>query len=118
MRRFIFLLFVFMLPMALSAQSHRITRKSSSETKTNQRKPQVVENTVKKTVPKLEVTDRTLSNKKLTEFDKQHELARMGDSEAQRYVGYCYQYGKGVKQNAENAFYWYNKAAQNGNHEA
>lgn len=107
MKKYIFLLFVISLPIAMSAQSHSITRK-----------PQTKENVVKKNITKRDVSEKSTSDKKLTEFDKQHELARMGDSEAQRYVGYCYQYGEGVYQSAVSAFYWYNKAAQNGNLEA
>jgi len=58
--------------------------------------------------------------KLLHERDKKHPIrafewfmvaAKQGHAEASYYVGYYYQYGKGVPQNLEEAVNWYQKAA-------
>lgn len=41
--------------------------------------------------------------------------AKAGDTDAQTYLGICYQEGNGVQQNKEQALYWYDKAAAKGN---
>jgi TPR repeat protein len=40
--------------------------------------------------------------------------AQKGDATAQRVLGYCYQYGRGVKQDYAKAVEWYCKAAEQG----
>ncbi|GBB88238.1 hypothetical protein RclHR1_01480003 [Rhizophagus clarus] len=45
---------------------------------------------------------------------KYFESARKGEPIAQYNLGYCYQYGKGVAINYDEAFKWYSKSANNG----
>jgi TPR repeat protein len=45
------------------------------------------------------------------EFQAQLKLAKEGDAHAQAYIGYCYASGKEVKQDYDQAFIWYQKAA-------
>ncbi|CAB4398201.1 unnamed protein product [Rhizophagus irregularis] len=45
---------------------------------------------------------------------KYFESARKGDSIAQYNLGYCYQYGKGIAIDYNEAFKWYTKSANNG----
>ncbi|MDR0872547.1 MAG: sel1 repeat family protein [Prevotellaceae bacterium] len=40
------------------------------------------------------------------------EKANAGDAEAQFYLGHCYEYGKGIATNYEQAAFWYKKAAE------
>lgn len=42
------------------------------------------------------------------------KAAAQGHSEAQSWLGYCYQFGKGVKQDYSQAAYWYRKSAEQG----
>lgn len=46
------------------------------------------------------------------------KAAKQGDDNAQRRLGWCYAYGKGVKEDYEKAFEWYEKSAVQGNAEA
>ena len=41
--------------------------------------------------------------------------AERGDARAQAYLGFMYQYGRGVPQNYGLAIYWYRRAAEQGN---
>jgi TPR repeat protein len=41
--------------------------------------------------------------------------AERGDARAQAYLGFMYQYGRGVAQNYALAVYWYRRAAEQGN---
>jgi TPR repeat protein len=41
--------------------------------------------------------------------------AERGNARAQAYLGFMYQYGRGVPQNYERAQYWYRRAAEQGN---
>ena len=43
------------------------------------------------------------------------ERAEQGHADAQAYLGYCYDVGKGVTQDYAQAVYWYQKAAEQGN---
>jgi len=45
-------------------------------------------------------------------------MAKRGDFDAQFSVGAAYEYGRGVKKDLKQAFYWYKKAASNGHHRA
>ncbi len=45
-------------------------------------------------------------------------MAKRGDFDAQFSVGAAYEYGRGVKRDLKQAFYWYKKAASNGHHRA
>ncbi len=45
-------------------------------------------------------------------------MAKRGDFDAQFSVGAAYEYGRGVKKDLKQAFYWYKKAAGNGHHRA
>jgi TPR repeat protein len=42
-------------------------------------------------------------------------LAEAGNAAAQTYLGYMFQYGRGVPQNYTEAAYWYRRAAEQGN---
>ena len=42
-------------------------------------------------------------------------MAEQGDTEAQYTLGYYYEDGIGVKEDKEKSFYWYKKAAEQGN---
>ena len=48
-------------------------------------------------------------------MEKLLTLAKSGDSEAQLKLGLSYLTGRGIEKNSEQAFYWYNQAALNGN---
>jgi TPR repeat protein len=41
--------------------------------------------------------------------------AERGDARAQAYLGFMYQYGRGVPQNYTLAYYWYRRGAEQGN---
>ncbi|CAB4430233.1 unnamed protein product [Rhizophagus irregularis] len=56
----------------------------------------------------------TQDKKEKEEFYKHLKLAIAGDSMALFYVGYCYQYGKGISKNEIKAFEWYTKSANAG----
>ena len=45
-------------------------------------------------------------------------LAEQGDSDAQRYLGCCYEYGDGVTKDLAKAVEWYRKSAEQGNADA
>lgn len=45
-------------------------------------------------------------------------MAKRGDFDAQFSVGAAYEYGRGVRRDMKQAFYWYKKAASNGHHRA
>jgi TPR repeat protein len=47
-----------------------------------------------------------------------HKAAEQGHAEAQYNLGFCYEKGKGVKQNYEKAEEWYRKAAAQGHEKA
>ena len=44
-----------------------------------------------------------------------YPLAEFGDSDAQFYIGYMYDEGKGVNENDQKALEWYENAAKQGN---
>lgn len=54
-------------------------------------------------------------NKREKQFFSYKSQAEQGDSEAMYKLGYCYNYGKGVDKNHEEAAKWYKMAAENGN---
>lgn len=49
------------------------------------------------------------------EINTLKERAEQGHADAQAYLGYCYDVGKGVTQDYAQAVYWYQKAAEQGN---
>lgn len=52
------------------------------------------------------------------EIKKLEELAKQGDIEAQKKMGYCYLFGEGVTKNNSKAIEWFTKAAEQGDSEA
>ena len=57
----------------------------------------------------------------LTVFETPAELSEpqlSGDAEAQKQLGICYSYKKGVKKDVDEAVKWLKKAAEQGNEEA
>ena len=46
------------------------------------------------------------------------KAADMGNAKAQRRLGFCYEYGKGVNEDPEKAVFWYRKAAEQGDGDA
>jgi len=51
-------------------------------------------------------------------IEKQTQLATQGDAKAQFSLGMIYKSGSTVKKDATKAFYWFDKAAKQGNIEA
>ena len=50
--------------------------------------------------------------------DSFRKAAERGHAEAQRYLGECYEYGRGMKTDRDKAIGWYRKSAEQGNAEA
>ena len=48
-------------------------------------------------------------------FEDAHQAAEAGNPQAQNFVGYCYDVGKGVPRDLSMARRWFEKATQNGN---
>ena len=65
----------------------------------------------------IDLKNRTWKKKKVNEkdfFEQNKEKAGNGSAEAQYNLGCCYQYGRGVEMNKEQAIMWYTKAIENG----
>lgn len=74
---------------------------------------------------KLELAEEDTENHKTTEssvsqniFQKNLEIAKEGNADAEYYVGCCYHRGEYVEKDEEQAFKWYHKSAQHGNAKA
>ena len=52
------------------------------------------------------------------DFEFRKAKAEQDDAEQQFFIGYCYEFGKGVEKNFEEAVNWYQKAAENGHVDA
>ncbi|MBQ8530484.1 MAG: SEL1-like repeat protein [Parabacteroides sp.] len=55
---------------------------------------------------------------KNTDINTLFKLANQGNKEGEYYLGYCYYYGKGIKQDYYEAVKWYKLAAEQGNETA
>ena len=67
---------------------------------------------------KNEISPDSTNAEEILDIDELKKQAEQGEASAQCNLGYCYEYGEGVRKSQKEAIKWYKKSAKQGDETA